>query len=93
MIGDRLDITGARWGLDGAEAILTLRAVISNGDFDDYWRYHLAREHQRLYPATTLGHPQNQSLSVVLPFTPKELHPSAICPIRDYGSPVNRHCG
>jgi hypothetical protein len=27
--------------------------VISNGDFDDYWRFHLAREHQRLYPATT----------------------------------------
>ena len=53
LIGDRLDITGARWGLDGAEAILTLRAVISNGDFDEYWRFHLAREHQRLYPGTT----------------------------------------
>jgi hypothetical protein len=36
LIGDRPDITGARWGLEGAEAILTLRAVISNGDFDDY---------------------------------------------------------
>lgn len=55
LIGDRLDITGARWGLDGAEAVLTLRAVISNGDFDEYWRYHLAREHQRLYPGTTQG--------------------------------------
>jgi hypothetical protein len=51
----RLDITGARWGLDGAEAILTLRAVISNGDFDEYWRFHLAREHQRLYPGTAQG--------------------------------------
>ncbi|HEY6278061.1 MAG TPA: ISKra4 family transposase [Streptosporangiaceae bacterium] len=55
LIGDRLDITGARWGLQGAEAILTLRAVISNGDFDDYWRYHLVREHQRLYPGTDQG--------------------------------------
>ena len=53
LIGDRLDITGARWGLQGAEAILTLRAVIANGDYDDYWRYHLACEHQRLYPGTT----------------------------------------
>jgi hypothetical protein len=26
--------------------------VISNGDFDEYWRFHLAREHQRLYPGT-----------------------------------------
>jgi hypothetical protein len=55
IIGDRLCITGARWGLAGAEAVLTLRAVISNGDFDDYWRYHLAREHQRLYPGTAQG--------------------------------------
>ena len=42
--------SGARWGLDGAEAVLTLRAVISNGDFEEYWRFHLEREHQRLYP-------------------------------------------
>jgi hypothetical protein len=55
LIGDRLDITGARWGLQGAEAILTLRAVIANGDYDDYWRYHLACEHQRLYPSTAQG--------------------------------------
>jgi hypothetical protein len=52
IIADRLDIGGARWGLDGAEAVLTLRAVISNGDFKEYWRFHLAREHQRLYPGT-----------------------------------------
>src|SRR6516164_6439995 len=78
LIGDRLDITGARWGLDGAEAILTLRAVISNGDFDDYWRYHLTQEHQRLYPGTPQGHPQDQSLRVALPLTPNEPHPSAI---------------
>jgi hypothetical protein len=44
LIGDRLDITGARWGLEAAEAILTLRAVITNGDFEEYWRFHLARE-------------------------------------------------
>jgi hypothetical protein len=55
LIGDRLDSTGARWGLDGTEAILTLRAVISNGDFDEYWHFHLARVHQRLYPGTTQG--------------------------------------
>ena len=55
LIGDRLDITGARWGLEGAEAILTLRAVISNGDFDEYWQFHLACEHQRHYPGAAQG--------------------------------------
>ena len=38
IVKDRMDITGARWGLEGAEAILKLRAVIATGDFDDYWR-------------------------------------------------------
>ncbi|CAL9629475.1 ISKra4 family transposase ISSri1 [Streptomyces sp. enrichment culture] len=50
LIADRLDITGARWGLADAEAVLRLRALITNGDFDDYWAFHAAREHQRLYP-------------------------------------------
>ena len=55
LIADRLNLGGARWGLDGAEAVLTLRAVIANGDFGEYWRFHLACEHQRLYPGTTRG--------------------------------------
>jgi len=49
LVKDRLDITGARWGLAGAEAILTLRALISNGDFDQYWPFHLAQEHRRVH--------------------------------------------
>jgi hypothetical protein len=34
MIVDRMDITGARWSLAGAEAVRKLRALISNGDLD-----------------------------------------------------------
>ena len=49
LIGDRLQITGARWGLAGAEAVLKLRALISNGDLDAYWRYHLECEHHRVH--------------------------------------------
>jgi len=51
LVKDRLDITGARWGLDSAEAVLKLRALISNGDFDDYWTYHIDKEHQRVHKA------------------------------------------
>jgi hypothetical protein len=47
LVKDRMDLTGARWGLDGAEAILKLRAIHSNGDFNEYWRYHLTQERQR----------------------------------------------
>lgn len=49
LVKDRMDLTGARWGLDGAEAILKLRALISNGDFNQYWTWHLTQEQQRLH--------------------------------------------
>ena len=49
LIKDRMDITGARWGLHTAEAVLKLRALISNGDFDTYWDFHLAQERRRVH--------------------------------------------
>ena len=49
IIKDRFDITGARWSLNGAEAILKLRALHANGDFEQYWPWHLHRERQRVY--------------------------------------------
>jgi hypothetical protein len=51
IVKDRMDITGARWGLHGAQAILTLRALVSNGDYDAYWHYHLDQEHHRVHHA------------------------------------------
>ena len=27
-----------------------LRTLVSNGDLDPYWRFHLAREYERFYP-------------------------------------------
>jgi hypothetical protein len=51
IVKDRMDITGARWGLEGAEAILKLRALIASGDFEDYWHFHLRREHERIHGA------------------------------------------
>jgi len=57
VIEDRFGITGARWSPDGAEDILKLRAVVVNGDLDDYMRYYKYRyrdEHHlaRYDPAT-----------------------------------------
>jgi hypothetical protein len=55
LVKDRMDVTGARWGVDGAEAILKLRSLISNGDFDTYWTYHLHQEQQRVHATRYLG--------------------------------------
>ena len=51
LVKDRMDITGARWGLEGAEAILKLRALTASDDFEEYWRFHLRREHERIHHA------------------------------------------
>lgn len=49
-VQDRLGVTGARWRLDTAQAVLNLRAITINGDFPQYWRHHQQQEHQRAYP-------------------------------------------
>jgi hypothetical protein len=47
LVQDRMGITGARWGLQGAQAILWLRAIAASGDAGAYWDWHITREHQR----------------------------------------------
>jgi len=53
LVKDRMDITGACWGLRGAESVLKLRALRSSGDFEAYWAFHeqseWLRNHARLY--------------------------------------------
>ena len=43
VVEDRFGITGARWSPDGADVILKLRAVVVNGDLDDYMTYYKRR--------------------------------------------------
>jgi hypothetical protein len=56
LVKDRMDITGARWGLPGAEAVLKLRALTTNGDFDGYWEFHLHNEKRRNHQARYADH-------------------------------------
>ena len=51
VIRDRMEITGARWSLEGAEAILRLRSLRASGDLDAYWRHHEQRELARNHAA------------------------------------------
>lgn len=47
LVKDRMGLTGARWRLSSAEAVLRLRALRASNDFDEYWRFHEAREYER----------------------------------------------
>lgn len=55
LVQDRMGRTGARWSLTGAEATLRLRALRASGDFDDYWQFHLAKEHERTHASRYAG--------------------------------------
>jgi hypothetical protein len=55
LVKDRLGRTGARWRLSGAEAVLRVRALRASNDFDEYWRFHEAREFERNHQAHYAG--------------------------------------
>jgi hypothetical protein len=50
LIKDRMERSGMRWGLQGAQAMIRLRSLYLSGDLDDYWDFHLQQEQRRLYP-------------------------------------------
>lgn len=55
IVADRMDVTGARWSVAGAEAVLKLRAIRSNGDWEEYWRYRLVEERRRVHESRYLN--------------------------------------
>jgi len=55
LVKDRMELTGARWSLAGAEAVLRLRALRSSHDFDEYWTFHEAQEYERNHRSLYAG--------------------------------------
>lgn len=49
FVKDRLELSGMRWSLDGAENLLHLRAVAENKDWQPYHRFRQQQRQQRLY--------------------------------------------
>lgn len=49
FVKDRMELSGMRWSVDGAENLLHLRAVSENGDWDAYHRFRKQQRQQRLY--------------------------------------------
>ena len=70
LVRDRMALTGARWRLVGAEAVLKLRALRASRDFDAYWDFHEAREYQR-------NHAQRYTGGIAPPVTEPPPSPSS----------------
>jgi hypothetical protein len=56
LVQDRMNLTGARWSLTGAEAVLRLRALRSSNDFDAYWKFHEQQEYERNHASRYADH-------------------------------------
>jgi hypothetical protein len=50
VIKDRMERAGMRWKIQGAEAMLELRTIETNGDWEEFQSYRIDAENKRLYP-------------------------------------------
>ncbi|MGH7743526.1 MAG: ISKra4 family transposase [Steroidobacteraceae bacterium] len=55
LVKHRMECSGARWSLAGAEAVLRLRALRMSGDWDEYLKFHKSQERLRNYPEERLA--------------------------------------
>ena len=53
LVKDRMELAGMRWELEGAQAMLSLRAVYLNGLWDRFIAYRITKEQARLYGKDT----------------------------------------
>jgi hypothetical protein len=49
LVKDRMELSGMRWTIAGAEALLALRAVDQNGDWDTFHQFRRQHRHKQLY--------------------------------------------
>lgn len=50
LVKDRMERAGMHWTGVGAQAMLDVRSIYVNGDWEEYQAYRIHREAQRLYP-------------------------------------------
>jgi hypothetical protein len=66
LVKDRMEQSGMRWTQEGAQAILDLRAVRVNDDWDAYQDFRRQQQHQRLYGSQATAPPIAEALVLKL---------------------------
>lgn len=49
LVKDRMERTGMRWEITGAQSMLELRSAYLNGDWDEFFEYRIQHEQETLY--------------------------------------------
>src|SRR4029077_10306125 len=63
LVKDRMERAGMHWTRLGAQAMLEVRSVHINGDWDEYQTFRIEREGTRLYPWRQLVEGDNYPLA------------------------------
>jgi hypothetical protein len=50
LVKDRLECTGMNWTVPGAQVMLQLRCIYTNGQWEQFTNYRIERENEQLYP-------------------------------------------
>lgn len=50
LVKNRMEQSGMRWSIRGANAVLAQRSVVKNGDWKDFFNFYIQSEQLRLYP-------------------------------------------
>jgi hypothetical protein len=64
LVKDRMEQGGMRWTAQGAQAVLDLRAIRLNEQWDAYWSFHRQQQHLRLY-GTSAALPETAELQAL----------------------------
>jgi hypothetical protein len=63
-VKSRMEGTGRRWSIKGAESILLLRSIYTSQDWDSYWRSHMMIQREEKYATVVNRHEKLNRWSV-----------------------------
>lgn len=55
LVKDRMEMTGMRWCIKGAEAVLQMRSVDVNGMWEEFWNFRAKKMHEILYKCNNVN--------------------------------------
>jgi hypothetical protein len=63
LVKDRMELTGMHWRVRGAQAMLDLRSVYLNGDWEAFQEHRMEEERRRLYPYLPLVQQERRAVA------------------------------
>src|SRR5262249_12412843 len=78
---DRMERSGMRWTIESAQAMLDVRSTYLHGDWDDFMRYRIGQETQRLYPYRALVEPSEPREVIALPLVVSDSRIQPVTPV------------